>query len=167
MNRALALFIKKGGIYMANLCLTDITIVCKDYEEAKDLYSLIVYCLSQPQTEEDKFGKGWVGFLVEKGLEQNCKNFDCRGNIHENTLRLNYDKVEFTAESSWTPEPILSIISKIVEKSTKEGEIIFNSEEPGCEIFATNDISLIGKRTGHFIEGEPITWEESEIYDWI
>lgn len=79
------------------------------------------------------WGACWLGFIImELGMDYN--DYHCRG-IWQDMMRLSDEALAFTTVTTWRAphdmEPLLC--------DSYGGTIYYYEEEPGCEIFNTND----------------------------
>ena len=131
---------------MPNWCYTSITINCKNAEEAKMLYERIEewttsnYC-------RNGFGRSWLGNIVgNSGIDsmKDGKDFSvrCRGTLEYLDYQEGENTVSVATETAWCP--MIQMWERICEKYLTEYEIIYTAEEPGYELFYTNDPVLSG-----------------------
>lgn len=158
---------------MPNWCSTNISINCKNKEEAKILYAKIEEWTSYDYCENG-FGHDWLGNIVgNSGIDsrKDGKDFSvrCRGEL--TFLDLNEEQVIIATETAWSP--MLQMWKKICDKYLTEYEIIYTAEECGCELFFTNDPILLGKYivdslnddfTNEFLNGESYDRETTKEY---
>ena len=130
---------------MPNWCITNITINYEDNEKLKAFHNLIEEWTSHDY-KENGFGHDWLGNIVGNsgiGTINEGKDTDlrCRGVL--NYIELSDNQLLIQTETAWVP--MLQMWVKLLEKYLPEAELIYNSEELGCEILATNDLSYIDK----------------------
>ena len=117
---------------MPNWCNT--TMVCTG-EGAKNLLSIIESC-EKKELHKSDFGNLWLGnIVIAMGLE--WEKIFCRGSI----TSYEYDDSDETPElsidydSAWNPcYELMGAIRRMFNV-----ELTYISEEPGCELFRTND----------------------------
>ena len=116
---------------MANTCMTTVTIN-GDQDELKCLAKIIDEAMNDP----DPTRRGWLGHLL-------CdyeKEVSHRGEI--SYFEETDDQLFLDIETAWSP--MMGPIKLIVERYAPNAEIIFTAEEPGSEIFVSNDPCVIG-----------------------
>ena len=127
---------------MPNWCTTDIKIVCKKEEYAKDIYDTLCLWNDTEIPGHSDVGKNWLGkFLIHAGLttyeEINTSGYSCRGTI-ECIEHLGCE-VTFSTETAWSPSMCMWL--DIFEKCwpDKVEEILYVADEPGCRLHLTNN----------------------------
>ena len=127
---------------MANWCSTHITLNCNNEDDAKFVFKNIENWISYTNVK-NSWGNNWLGnVLVNSGLyttkDLNTPNIPrCRGEIAY--LDISVDQVIIETETAWTP--MLQMWREICDNlfPEKVNEIIYMAEEPGCELYFTND----------------------------
>lgn len=85
--------------------------------------------------------KNWYGYLaVYSGRFYDC--YSCRGAIESVDLDEANNEVTIFAEDAWAPHPQLLV--DFVHDYDEEAQIYYTAEEPGCEIYCTNDPDEVG-----------------------
>jgi len=135
--------------------------VTGDPKKCLDLYKKIK-SLDEMETSlcENGFGKLWCGNLVHLlgGDETDAENLYCRGQIVIYELKPNFD-VTFSVESAWGE---LSQFRHFIEDRIGGIKIYHISEEPGIQIFVSNDIEgKYFKYNKYYLD---ICDDEKEIY---
>ena len=133
---------------MPNWCTTDIKIFPneKSIQKLAKLYELIREWTFDSEQPND-FGTTWLGNVVLRSsigsIDLEDKYFvNCRGSI--DYIELNNNMLSISTTTAWTP--CLKMWQKICDKYLdKDYELVYVAEEPGCDIFATNDSSYVGK----------------------
>lgn len=128
---------------MPNWCSTRITINHESESELKNLEALINACMEKNYMKNG-FGLDWLGNIVgnagigtiDIGKETDLR---CRGRL--NYMELYDNQLIVDTETAWVP--MLKMWAKLLDKYLPDAEIIYNAEEPGCCIYATNDPDLI------------------------
>lgn len=114
---------------MANICTNQYKFVFEDEEKAKKFFAFI----SGETTSVYNLG---VAAKIE-----NAEKRDVREWIGAKEILMNSVKVD--TESKWTPCPnAWRDIAKTFDESVK---VLYEAEEPGCEIYSSNDPELVGK----------------------
>lgn len=115
---------------MPNWCYTDIIIDGPD-DEIISLYGEFTKWNDAPRRNEL-----WQ-FLAHAGLNQ--VNYRCRGIIDYMNcdMRKNNSHIAIGTETAWIP--MIQMWRDIVAKYSKNCKIFFRAEEPGQEIYMTND----------------------------
>lgn len=157
---------------MPNWCSTNISIKCKNKEDATMLYNKIEEWTSSDYCKNG-FGHNWLGNIVGNSGLDKLKDGDfsirCRGEL--SYLDLNDNELIISTETAWTP--MVQMWVKLCEKYISEYEIFYSAEECGCGLYFTNDPDLIGKYlvdsiddefTDKFLDGESYDLETSEDY---
>lgn len=118
----------------------EVTYACitNDEKEAKNLYNAIhnIDKRRNPLAKSD-FGRLWLGCFV-KQLGDDEKKLCCRGEITDyeyETLEGEY-VVKIHQETAWGEQ---TDVRELIEKTFPSVKVLYIVEEPGCEIFVTND----------------------------
>ena len=123
---------------MANWAYTSYRIVGKA-EEVQNLYSKLQELQNMEEPlEPNSFGIMWLGCLVTI-LGGNWKNIYCRGKIIDFSLDDGILSIE--TETAWGE---MDEVRHFIEKIYPTLKIYYYEEEPGMEIYQTND------KHGHF-----------------
>lgn len=130
---------------MPNWCSTNIEIIHDNPNVIETLYKKIEQWTGN-NCVENSFGTSWLGnVVVGAGLctadEVAHTNIRCRGSICY--MDLYHDRIMIQTETAWAP--MLRMWQLVVDKYAPEAEIIYTAEEPGCELYTTNDPTLVGK----------------------
>lgn len=120
---------------MPNWC--DTTYKCVgDLKEVKSLHKILKH-IEKRKTSivQNGFGKWWLGNLVVKlgGNPEKCR---CRGEILEYYLDGNV--LTIYQSTAWCEQ---EGVREIIEKTFSSIKVYYREEEPGCEVFCTNDAS--------------------------
>ena len=86
------------------------------------------------------FGVRWLGCYLERA-GYDWESYRCRGTL-EHISDLTDNEFFIETETAWVP--MLSMWQAIIDKIAPGIETIYNAEEPGCEIFWTNDPEIYG-----------------------
>ena len=85
------------------------------------------------------FGNQWLGnLLLHIGMDKETVihgDLDCRGSV--SYIFEGDDYIELEMESAWQPH--LKCIQKFVETHSDTARFKYYADEPGCELFWTND----------------------------
>lgn len=163
---------------MPNWCYTDITFTNAGYpksgEALNDFYKKISDQVNGDKNlSENGFGPSWEGNIcilfgleTDETLSNDTNNYRCRGNI----MWLDDDDCDgisfsLTQEDAWGPNVYLwrDIILKNYSFTDNFGNVIplinmyYKAEEPGMEIYATND------KNGDIFSGESALYFEIPI----
>lgn len=134
---------------MANWCDTQITIFDENVDKLKELYENINKWTSKEYSKSG-FGESWLGNVVigsgiatydeEKRIW--IPDVSCRGGI--NNIQFNeQDKCIFiTQEDAWGPN--YEIWQDVLAKYLPNAQLIVTAVEPGCELYGSNDPTIIG-----------------------
>lgn len=120
---------------MPNWC--DTTYKCVgDLQEIKSLHK-ILKCIDKRKTSivPNGFGKWWLGNLVSK-LGGNWEEFRCRGEI--TYYELNGNILTICQSTAWCEQ---EGVREIIEKTFSSIKVYYRDEEPGLEVYRTNDTS--------------------------
>ena len=134
---------------MANYCYTNIAI--NGTKEVLDpLYTELKTALERdgekdgPDAGTD-FDRNWLGnLLLHIGMTVDDiqeRGIRCRGRV--DWIDYYGDQITLDTETAWVP--MMQCIVKFVEHYTDEATITYSAEEPGCDIFWSNDKDYIGK----------------------
>lgn len=127
---------------MANTCFSEY-IFAGEPRKIATLHNDIKRVLDTPR--EDKGSDtyvsepNWLGWLVTDLLHKKWREVYCRGSIH--VANIEYDpehlpaELRFTTDSAWSPCRELFLL--LSEKY--EVDMYYMSEDPGCELYETND----------------------------
>lgn len=156
---------------MPNWCYTSINIKGKDVEEEKTLYSNLEKWTNEEYLKSD-FGTSWLGNVVERSgiakWSEKEKDFvpsiRCRGYVCD----LDYNSgITVTTETAWGP--MMEMWNEICKKHLPSGyELYYSANEPGCEVYITNESEYIGKyyvNNWHFYEDHDFSDEEIKILE--
>jgi hypothetical protein len=123
---------------MANTCITSYRIVGRK-NEINDLYEKLLKLrkMKEPLVENG-WGILWLGCLITI-LDGNWKDVHCRGRISD--FDLDDDVLIIYTETAWAE---MSEVRYFLEKVYPGLKIYYYEEEPGSEIYQTND------KHGHF-----------------
>ena len=123
---------------MPNWCSVTYACITKDEKEAKKLYNAI-YSMDKsrnPLAESD-FGKLWLGCFVKQhgGGEGKIR---CRGEITDYSIETINDEhiVKIHQETAWVEQEEVRFL---IRRTFPSVEVLFIEEEPGGEVFCTND----------------------------
>ena len=123
---------------MPNWCSVTYACITKDEKEAKKLYNAI-YSMDKsrnPLAESD-FGKLWLGCFV-KQLGGDEGKSRCRGEIMDYSIETIGDEyiVKIHQETAWVEQEEVRFL---IRRTFPSLEVLFIEEEPGGEVFCTND----------------------------
>ena len=119
---------------MANCCYVEYKCVGKR-EQMKELLEALHLVMNRETSRvENKWGKTWLGYLVEE-LQGHAASYTLRGRI----LDFKYDKEVLTViqETDWEEQRDMRIFLK---EQLPEVDVYYTEEEPGGEVFSTNDV---------------------------
>ena len=122
---------------MPNWCYT----IIKLYNTPEKITALDK-ALQEAQKEwrvKSDFGSMWLGnLLVHMGYSKDeVVNGDirCRGSITD--ISVSKEEINLATETAWSP--MLQVIRLFADKFAPDTEITYTAEEPGCELYWTND----------------------------
>lgn len=114
---------------MANICTNQYKLVFENKEKAERFFAFI---------------NGETTSVYDLGIAAKIENAEKR-NIREwiTGTVSSKNSVSVTTESKWTPCP--KAWRNIAQAFDKNVDVFYEAEEPGCEIYDSNDPELIGK----------------------
>lgn len=118
---------------MPNWC--DTTYKCVgDLKEIKSLHKILKQ-IDRRKTSivKNGFGKWWLGNLVTK-LGGDWNKYRCRGEILEYNLDGNV--LAIYQSTAWCEQ---EGVREIIENTFPSIKVYYRDEEPGCDVFCTND----------------------------
>ena len=118
---------------MANCCYVEYKCVGKR-EQMKELLEALHLMMDREMPVENKWGKTWMGWLVS-AFYGDADAYTLRGRI----LDFKYDKEVLTViqETDWEEQRDMRVFLK---EQLPEVDIYYMEEEPGGEVFSTNDV---------------------------
>ena len=138
---------------MPNWCTTEYKCV-GDLNEVKALHKVLKY-IDKRKTSivTNDFGKWWLGNLVTK-LGGKWQDYPCRGKIL--SYSLDGDVLLITQMTAWCEQ---EGVRRLIQEKFPSIKVYYRVEEPGCEVFYTND------NTGrYFPEIYFLTSNEEDLY---
>ena len=129
---------------MANWCMNS-EVITGPKEEIVNLYGLLQKWTSS-NFEKDWDEPSWLGNIVGfAGLKRSDEDpehgYRCRGNI-VNDFEIEEDDDEatiyFSSQTAWCPMPAMWYA--VVKKFAPHCEYFYTSEEPGMQIYESNDV---------------------------
>lgn len=130
---------------MPNWCSTNITINCKDSEDAKDFFDKVTEWTSKNFCDNG-FGHDWLGNVLGNAGLATMKDgifeskYRCRGSVVY--LDVCNEQVIIDTETAWTP--MLQMWKAICDKYLDWYELIYTAEECGMGLYFTNDPCVNG-----------------------
>ena len=118
---------------MPNWC--DTTYKCVgDPKEVRALHKVLKYIDRRKTTiVRNGFGKWWLGNLVTK-LGGKWEDYCCRGEI--TGYSFDGDVLEITQYTAWCEQ---EGVRRIIQEKFPSIKVYYREEEPGCEVYYTND----------------------------
>ena len=118
---------------MPNWC--DTTYKCVgDPKEVRALHKVLKYIDKRKTTiVRNGFGKWWLGNLVTK-LGGKWEDYCCRGEI--TGYSFDGDVLEITQYTAWCEQ---EGVRGIIQEKFPSIKVYYREEEPGCEVYYTND----------------------------
>lgn len=137
---------------MPNWCYTDAIVMTTndDAELAKSICEKLSEWMHEPENDpKSGFGNGWLGnLLVNSGVVDSYEllaecDVQCRGEILD--IVRDGSQVNVSMSTAWNPmlEPLCLALEKNFSKDSFN--VIYSSEEPGLELYLTNDEDRIGR----------------------
>ena len=118
---------------MANNCLTHFVIECENKEKLERIHDAITKCNESEYKPSDGSWCNWTGNIFkELGLKyESDRSFWVASDLDDGALHIYED-------AAWTRG---SAMRQLVEQmdDTEDMSVYFFSEEPGCEIYQSND----------------------------
>lgn len=154
---------------MPNWCSTAYAIE-GDAKEIKSLYKLMKGLQERKEPSvENGFGTTWLGCLVD-ALGKNWHTVHCRGSW--SCLELEDDVLKFFTETAWSP---CNETFDLVREKYPSLRYYFQTEEPGMEIYETNDEDGTYFSDRYFLDactpdGEYISEyfkEQEDVFQWL
>ena len=118
---------------MPNWC--DTTYKCVgDPKEVRALHKVLKYIDGRKTTiVRNGFGKWWLGNLVTK-LGGKWEDYRCRGEIID--YSLDGDILIISQSTAWCEQ---EGVRRIIQEKFPSIKVYYREEEPGCEVYYTND----------------------------
>lgn len=140
---------------MPNWCMTTMFFTGEE-DELEKLKALIEKWTSKNYLKND-FGTSWLGNVV-LGAGFSLNDFECRGSIlYIEDILLDDDNnlpfLQIECESAWIPMP--EMWYAIVGKYASNCKVYWYAEEPGCELYQTNDIDKLFFKEDYVVEYYP------------
>ena len=105
-----------------------------DLKEVKELNKALKYIDKHKTTiEKNGFGKWWLGNLVTK-LGGDWEKYRCRGEITDYSFEDNV--VTIYQSTAWCEQ---EGVRQCIEDKFPSIKVYYREEEPGCDVFYTND----------------------------
>ena len=128
---------------MPNWCYNQEVIIGPE-DEIRPLYNDLSKWTSEEYIENG-FGTEWLGNIVARGINESreYENYACRGKIidlfePEKTDDGSEYKISFSSETAWAPMP--GMWYALLKKRAPNCRYYYYAEEPGCEIYCSNDV---------------------------
>lgn len=144
---------------MANICCSQY-VVEGEMSELKDLYEKMKSLEEGTAPVVDAAeGNTWVANLINL-LGGDWENLECGGSFYEVKLDEERGLLTYNIESKWIE---LEEVRDFISEQYPSLIIYFRAEEPGCDIFETNDLeSKYFER--HKVSYYNVDWERVELY---
>ena len=145
---------------MANTCWNSVSITCPTQKRAEKIARLLRFLTTPRTKEEQKWYTSAIAMKRAFGLENPHEVLSIRGNICPDDMEVTDGTISFSTDSAWSPEGCMTPLMLLKKAYFDDCEICFSSEEPGCDIYVTNDPDLANK---YSID----QWEEIEGVGWL
>lgn len=147
---------------MPNWCSNRISITCNSEAKINNLYNLLIEWTSKV-SKENSWKTKWLGNIVNFSGIGSDENINCRGSIDD--IELYNNTISFWTETAWNPsfEMWFLICEKYLGEEDIDWSILYVSEEPGADIFCTNDPSIVDSYNIEVWEDNE--WLEEEAYE--
>ncbi|MGI6545475.1 MAG: hypothetical protein ACOX2M_03420 [Fastidiosipilaceae bacterium] len=120
---------------MANWCSTHY-VITGDKNELEDFHRVLTELEDNPSRVDNAFGSLWLGNLLDYyGFDWN--EIPCRGSIRYFSDEIQDDHIELFAETAWNP--MHEVFTSIFIVHYESLFFYYYAEEPGLEIYDTND----------------------------
>ena len=142
---------------MPNWC--DTTYKCVgDPKEVRALHKILKYIDRRKTTiVRNGFGKWWLGNLVTK-LGGKWENYCCRGEI--TGYSFDGDVLEITQYTAWCEQ---EGVRRIIQEKFPSIKVYYREEEPGCEVYYTNDTTGSYFPEAYFLD----SYDEQQYFETI
>ena len=142
---------------MPNWC--DTTYKCVgDPKEVRALHKILKYIDRRKTTiVRNGFGKWWLGNLVTK-LGGKWEDYCCRGEI--TSYSFDGDVLEITQYTAWCEQ---EGVRRIIQEKFPSIKVYYREEEPGCEIYYTNDTTGSYFPEAYFLD----SYDEQRYFETI
>ena len=142
---------------MPNWC--DATYKCVgDPKEVRALHKVLKYIDRRKTTiVRNGFGKWWLGNLVTK-LGGKWEDYCCRGEI--TGYSFDGDVLEITQYTAWCEQ---EGVRRIIQEKFPSIKVYYREEEPGCEVYYTNDTTGDYFPETYFLD----SYDEQRYFDTI
>ena len=141
---------------MPNWCYTNIVINHHNKTKLEELSKKIIEW-SHKDFCDNGFHDGWLGNIVGNSGIANPLDKDsprCRGTL--TSIYYEHEQINISTETAWAP--MMQMWVMLCNKYLPDADIWFSAEEPGCELFESNDPDVIGK---YYID----IWEPPEEFE--
>ena len=142
---------------MPNWC--DTTYKCVgDPKEVRALHKILKYIDRRKTTiVRNGFGKWWLGNLVTK-LGGKWEDYCCRGEI--TGYSFDGDVLEITQYTAWCEQ---EGVRRIIQEKFPSIKVYYREEEPGCEVYYTNDTTGSYFPEAYFLD----SYDEQQYFETI
>ena len=142
---------------MPNWC--DTTYKCVgDPKEVRALHKILKYIDRRKTTiVRNGFGKWWLGNLVTK-LGGKWEDYCCRGEI--TGYSFDGDVLEITQYTAWCEQ---EGVRRIIQEKFPSIKVYYREEEPGCEVYYTNDTTGSYFPEAYFLD----SYDEQRYFETI
>ena len=121
---------------MANYCYTEITISGEE-DEIRLLNDEMEKAFEEGKNQGGRSDQ-WLGYLMlHIGYSVDNLPVSCRGSVCYHELSEDGTSLFIETETDWSP--MLQVFLLFIQKYAPEAELIYTAEEPGCDLFCTND----------------------------
>ena len=147
---------------MPNWCSNRISITGNSKTKINNLYNLLIDWTSKV-SKENSWKTNWLGNIVNFSGIGSDENINCRGSIDD--IELYNNTISFWTETAWNPsfEMWFLICEKYLGEEGTDWNILYVSEEPGENIFCTNDPSIVDSYNIEVWEDNE--WLEEKVYE--
>ena len=128
---------------MPNWCFADLMIKTKSTKDAETLEKEFEKAFSSNPLNAD-FGNVWLGnLLLQIGMPEEDVirgPVGCRGSAL--FWEREEDAIHFQLESAWSPH--VECVKLFVDHYVDDASVLYVAEEPGCQLYWTNDSDVVG-----------------------
>lgn len=151
---------------MANWCSTSYVVVGNE-KEVRNFYQRLKKILNNSEALKSDFGNSWLGNILDN-FGFSPEDIYCRGYITDFGFGVNKDdkglNLSFGTETAWAP--MNEVFDKIFKEHYPSLKYYYIAEEPGCELYETNDAKgLYFQPFLLDLYGDKFGWDIHEYYD--
>lgn len=123
---------------MANICITDITINAYTKEQKEGLKQINKLI----EESKGKIGAVYTEILAHSDIEGKDEVVTGRGEVTYTEISENGEKLTIHCSDAWKPH--LELFVALVNTYASGAALVFRAEEPGYDIYVSNDDTVVG-----------------------